>query len=139
MKIKPTGSVFLASGIVHAQAVLPKEIDVGLDVFRVFPDVLIFDGEVPSNRQLDISTGPPPETPLPDPLPENAFGHIRPDDWLPSESEPIESEDGRVYSVSARVVDVPLEVLPGRQKEFSSFVRKVPSASFQFVELLLIV
>lgn len=130
LKIKPTGSVFLASGIVRAQVVLPKGIDVGLDVFRVFPDVLIFDGEVPSSLlQVDYtSTGLPPETPLPDPLPKNAFGHIRPEDWLPSQSDPIEpedSDDGRIYAVSAKVVDVPLEVLPGRQKEFSSFVRKV--------------
>jgi len=122
MKIKPMGTAFLTSGIVQARAVLPKGIDVGLDVFRVLPDVLVFDGEVPS------SLHPPPETPFPVPLPKNAFGHIRPDDWLPSQCVPIEPEDGDdglAYAVSATVVDVPLQVLPGRQKEFSHFVRKV--------------
>jgi hypothetical protein len=101
MKIKPTGSAFLASGIVQARAVLPKGINIGLDVFRVLPDVLIFDGEVPSS--LEVEQHPykdyrgsvrPPEMPLPDPLPKNAFGHIRPEDWLPSQSVPIEPPEG---------------------------------------------
>lgn len=127
------GSAFLASGIVKARAVLPKGMNVGLDVFRVLPDVLVFDGEVPSSVEIerhlyDESSAPPPKTPFPDPLPKNAFGHIRPDDWLPSQSVPMEPEDdddGSAYAVSATVVDVPLEVLPGRQKEFSHFVKKV--------------
>jgi hypothetical protein len=133
MKIKPMGSAFLASGIVRARAVLPKGVNVGLDVFRILPDVLVFDGEVPSDLHPydELSFAPPPETPFPDPLPKNAFGHIMPQDWLPSESVPIEPKgdesdvDGSAYAVSAKVVDVPLEVLPGRQKEFSHFVRKV--------------
>ncbi|CAA7263313.1 unnamed protein product [Cyclocybe aegerita] len=136
MKIRATGSVFLASGTVYARVVLPAGIEVGLDVFRVFPDVLIFDGEVPEPAPLELfehknhkkhNETAPPEVPLPDPLPEKAFGHIRPDDWLPSVSNPIEPEGGKgiAYEVSAKVVDVPLEVLPGRQKEFSNFVGKV--------------
>jgi hypothetical protein len=36
-----------------------------------------------------------------------------------------EKETGAVYAVTAKVVDVPLEVLLGRQKEFSNFVSKV--------------
>ena len=97
----------------------------GLDVYRVLPDVLIFDGEVPEGALVV----PPPATPLPDPLPERAFGHLRPEDWLPSISGPDVSEDGEgaAYAVSAKVVDLPLEVLPGRQKEFNHFVSKVPS------------
>jgi len=130
MKIRPVGSAFLASGIVKARAVLPKGMNVGLDVFRVLPDVLVFDGEVPPNVEIGrhLSSAPPPETPFPDPLPKNAFGHIRPDDWLPSQSVLMEREDdddGSAYAVSATVVDVPLEVLPGRQKEFSHFVKNV--------------
>lgn len=95
----------------------------GLDVYRVLPDVLIFDGEVPEGA-LAV---PPPAMPLPDPLPERAFGHLRPEDWLPSISGPDVSEDGEgaAYAVSAKVVDLPLEVLPGRQKEFNHFVSKV--------------
>jgi hypothetical protein len=135
MKIKPMGNAFLASGVVRARAVLPKGMNVGIDVFRVLPDVLVFDGEVPSDLELErhpcdeyIYSTPPPPPPLPDPLPKNAFGHIRPEDWLPSESVPVEpesSDDGASYAVSATVVDVPLEVLPGRQREFSHFVKKV--------------
>ncbi|KAF5384235.1 hypothetical protein D9615_003475 [Tricholomella constricta] len=121
MKIKP-GTTFLASGTVYARIVLPKGIDVDMVVSRVLPDVLVFDGEVPESFQ-----SPPTEPPLPDPLPEKAFGHIRPDDWLKSLSAPDESDEGEgaVYVVTAKIVDVPLEVLPGRQKEFSNFVSKV--------------
>ena len=123
MKIKPIGTSFFASGTVQARVVLPKGIHVGLDVYRVLPDVLIFDGEVPEGA-LAV---PPPAMPLPDPLPERAFGHLRPEDWLPSISGPDVSEDGEgaAYAVSAKVVDLPLEVLPGRQKEFNHFVSKV--------------
>ncbi|KAF9059664.1 hypothetical protein BDP27DRAFT_1341002 [Rhodocollybia butyracea] len=50
-----------------------------------------------------------------------------PEDWLDSRCvaiEPIEGE-GSTFAVSAKLVDVPLEVLPGRQKEFSNFVSKL--------------
>lgn len=69
----------------------------------------------------------PPAPSLPDPLPERAFAHIRPEDWLASESEPVESGEGEgsAVAVSANIVDVPLEVLPGREREFSNFVSKV--------------
>jgi len=154
MKIRPSGTTFLASGIVYAKVVLPKGMDVGVNVSRVFPDVLVFDGEAPPvprpqqdmgmEKNKDKKKHSPPEMPsLPDPLPEHAFGHLRPDDWLPSTSVRLEtvgrSEDGgdddkdpdgerttgAVYAVSAKVVDVPLQVLPGRQREFSNFVGKV--------------
>lgn len=100
-------------------------------VLKVLPEVLIFDGEVtPSFINKKKSDGPddlPPGMPLPDPLPERAFGHMRPKEWLPSTSEPIESQEGQgsAYAISAKVVDAPLEVLPGREQEFSDFIRKV--------------
>jgi hypothetical protein len=40
MKIRPSGSIFLPSGIVEGKVVLPKGIDVDLELSRVFPDVL---------------------------------------------------------------------------------------------------
>ncbi|OCH86734.1 hypothetical protein OBBRIDRAFT_760838 [Obba rivulosa] len=142
MKIKPTGSTMTASGTVLAQVVLPKGIEVGLDVVRVFPDVLVYDGEVPGPDDPPTTAwgtpepngheaDDPPAVPLPDPLPERAFAHIRPEDWLPSESEPVETDEdvGSVFSVSAKIVDVPLEVLPGREREFSNFVSKVVFSS----------
>jgi len=68
-----------------------------------------------------------PAPPLPDPLPERAFARIRPDEWLDSLSEvdEIPGEEGSVYTVTADLVDVPLQVLPGREKAFSNFVGKV--------------
>ncbi|KAF8868634.1 hypothetical protein BD779DRAFT_1593762 [Infundibulicybe gibba] len=112
MKIKP-GTTFLASGTIFARVVLPPGIELNLNVSRVFPDVLVFDGE--------------PSSGLPDPLPERAFGHIKPDDWLDAVSVVGEPEEGQgtVYDVTAEVVDIPLEVLPGRHQEFRTFVSKV--------------
>lgn len=126
MRIKPLGATMAASGTVFARVVLPKGIKVGLDVNRVLPDVLVFDGEVPSDSafvSIDVATN------LPDPLPERAFAHIRPDDWLDALSVPVGGEDdeGSVVAVSAKIEDVPLEVLPGREREFSNFVGKVCS------------
>lgn len=119
MKIRAKGTTFLASGIVFVQLVLPKGMDVSLDVHRAFPDVLVFDGDVPE-------TNGAPDMPLPDPLPEHAFAHIRPDDWLPSlcVREEAKDQDGATYAISAAITDVPLEVLPGREGQFSSFVGK---------------
>lgn len=129
MKIKP-GTTFLASGTVFARIVLPKGVEVGLDVHRVLPDVLIFDGEVPDSVKLPH--GPPSSPSLPDPLPERAFARIRPDDWLTSLSVPDDPQDGEgsAFAVTAKIVDVPLEVLPGRQTEFSRFVRKASVCGF---------
>ncbi|KAJ6588138.1 hypothetical protein B0H19DRAFT_1300752 [Mycena capillaripes] len=128
MAIKPHGTTFTASGTVYARVVLPKGMEVGLHVGRVLPDVLVFDGKVPDSAEyMPLRGGDPTSPPLPDPLPEHAFGHIRPEDWLISQSGPVPSEDGEgsAYAVTAKIVDVPLEVLPGREKEFTNFVSKV--------------
>ncbi|KDQ57876.1 hypothetical protein JAAARDRAFT_176965 [Jaapia argillacea MUCL 33604] len=128
MKIKPYGQTILASGVVFARVVLPKGVKVELDVNRVWPDVLVFDGEVPDDDALISSTPQSGDPSLPDPIPEGAFAHIKPDDWLPALSVPVDPEDdeeGAVFAVSAKIVDIPLEVLPGRQTEFSKFVSKV--------------
>ncbi|KAG5220602.1 feruloyl esterase [Salix suchowensis] len=108
MRIKAYGTTFLASGTVNARVVLPKGMNLDLDIFHVLPDVLVFDGEVPDED-------------------DKAFGHIRPEDWLDSVSESVPSEGdvGSSFSVVANIVEVPLKVLPGRQREFSNFVSKV--------------
>ena len=123
MRIKPYGTTFLASGSVHARVVLPKGMNIDVDVKHILPDVLVFDGEVPD----DVTISKPPEAPLPDPLPRKAFGHIRPEDYLDAVSikEPDEENEGAIFTVSANIVDVPLQVLPGRSKEFGDFVSKV--------------
>ncbi|KAJ7716304.1 hypothetical protein B0H16DRAFT_1898438 [Mycena metata] len=131
MAIRPHGATFTASGTVYARVVLPPGMDVGLHVGRVLPDVLVFDGPVPEGAEFlppaKTQKGDPTSPPIPDPLPAHAFGRIRPEDWLVSQSGPVPSEDGEgaAFAVTAKIVDVPLEVLPGRQKEFSNFVSKV--------------
>lgn len=139
MKIKPSASgVMLASGLVFATAVLPKGMNVAVDVSRVFPELLVFDGPVPpdvaffrkhdgDDEDDEADPGLPAPIPIPDPLPERAFAHIRPGDWLDALSVPINAPEngGSAVAVSAKLVDVPLEVLPGRQREFSNFIGKV--------------
>jgi len=161
MKISMRGDTVTASGLVYAKAVLPAGIRLTLDVPRIWPDVLVFDGEVPADDPHDyidtdvVGPGAPfeldskdfgvkdseddrkkgehveiPKQPLPTPLPERAFARIRPDDWLPSQSVPLDAIPGEgpgasSYAVTAKVEDVPLEVLPGREHLLRSFVAKV--------------
>jgi hypothetical protein len=134
MSIHPTvGSMFVASGTIFAQLVLPKGVDIEAEVYRVFPDVLVFDGEVPDDagtvmqedlRHVDETPSFPPP---PDPLPERAFAHIRPEDWVPSVSCPAPRgpDEGASYYVTGTIHNVPLQVLPGREKIFTDFVTKV--------------
>ncbi|KAI0672036.1 hypothetical protein C8Q78DRAFT_971601 [Trametes maxima] len=133
MKIKPVGTSMVASGTVHALVVLPQGIEVGINASRVFPDVLVYDGPVPTpgdNESTETTMwmqGPPPTQPLPDPSPPRAFAHIVPEDWLPADCVPAEGPEGSgsTVAVTARIDDVPLKVLPGREREFSDFVSKV--------------
>lgn len=111
--------------------------NVAVDVSKVFPELLVFDGPVPPDTSFagkhkgddDEGEGPglPAPIPIPDPLPERAFAHIRPGEWLNALSVPINAPEdgGSAVAVSAKLVDIPLEVLPGRQREFSNFVGKV--------------
>ena len=136
MKIRPLAyGTMLASGTVFANIVLPKGMDASLQVNAVYPQLLVYDGPVPDDEPIRTEYLPsgdegddlPDPMPLPDPLPVYAFAHIRPEEWLESTSIPLghEGEEGSVFAVSAKIVDVPLEVLPGRQREFGKFVRKV--------------
>ena len=136
MKVRPlTSGTMLASGTVFANVVLPKGMDMSLQVDAVYPQLLVYDGPVPNDESfgaggllLDGEDDDLPDPmPLPDPLPANAFAHIRPEGWLESISVPLDhgSEEGSVFAVSARIIDIPLEVLPGRQREFRNFVAKV--------------
>ncbi|KAH9934536.1 uncharacterized protein BXZ73DRAFT_89597 [Epithele typhae] len=135
MKIRPVGTAMYASGVVHALVVLPHGINVGVNASRVFPDVLVYDGAVSEptegdpdgDRDEELLSDPPPTRPLPDPLPPRAFAHIVPEDWLPANCEPIGRvpNAGSAVAVTAKIEDVPLKVLPGREREFSDFVGKV--------------
>lgn len=149
MKFSFRGDAVLASGIVFAKAVLPQGIRLSLDVKQIWPDCLVFDGEVPSvddSRQHGFITPwkssggdegesskervDVPKEPLPSPLPARAFARIRPEDWLDAESTPLDVIPGEgpgasTYAVTARVEEVPLEVLPGRDGLMRGFVAKV--------------
>jgi hypothetical protein len=146
MKIHTSGTTILAKGVVHARVALPEGMDVALHVSRVLPDVLIFDGPLssasfPAPSITTLSSNPkmpsygdddvPPAAPLPSPLPPRAFARVRPNTWLTAVSEPTAprrdwNEHGHTtLYVSAWFADVPLEVLPGREREFRSFLAKV--------------
>lgn len=159
MRITLRGESVLASGTIFAHVVLPSGIFVEVDAQKIWPDVLVFDGEVPSDdededeggdglrslyhgsghyesghfpisflshkhKKEDKGRATIPKEPLPTPLPPRAFARIRPEDWLPAHSVPL-SGTGAAYEVTAQVVDVPLEVLPGRDRLLRSFVSKV--------------
>ena len=165
MRIVLRGERVLASGTVFARVILPAGIRLSLEAKRIWPDVLVFDGEVPkdepelngtafssakepdftfdqrlprwpgkqsdgshSHKDKENERGKVPKEPLPDPLPERAFARIRPDDWLDADSTPLDADDGQgasEYTVTARVENIPLEVLPGREIVFQRFVAKV--------------
>ncbi|KAJ7597196.1 hypothetical protein C8J56DRAFT_311296 [Mycena floridula] len=109
MKIKPTNPM-KTSGTVVARIVLPLGMDVALDVKRVLPDVFVLDESEAEGSEQKVF-----------------FGHIKPEEWLEAlcVREPSEEGEGPTFTVSADIVDVPFEVLPGRQKEFRNFVSKV--------------
>jgi hypothetical protein len=127
MKLVPKGTTFMATGTVYARVVLPPGMNISMDVNRILPDVLVFDGDVPLQVLSDVDKGGDPAPPLPDPLPERAFARIRPDNWLDSlsQGDEVPGNEGSVYTVTADLVDVPLQILPGREKAFRSFVGKV--------------
>ncbi|KAH9974491.1 hypothetical protein BGW80DRAFT_1559977 [Lactifluus volemus] len=157
MKIHASGTTILANGIVHARLAFPKGMEVMVHVNRVLPDVLVFDGPLPtvSTAEPTVTTSSmtehdsfemsskgddddddddddvPPARPLPSPLPPHAFARIRPHTWATAMSSPTEprrdwNEHGHTtLHISAWFSDVPLEVLPGRDREFRSFVGKV--------------
>ena len=153
MKIHASGTTILANGIVHARLAFPKGMEVMVHVNRVLPDVLVFDGPLPtvstaaptittssmieensfgkSSKGGDDNDDVPPARPLPSPLPPHAFARIRPHTWATSMSSPTEprrdwNEHGHTtLHISAWFSDIPLEVLPGREREFRSFIGKV--------------
>ncbi|EST10169.1 hypothetical protein PSEUBRA_000582 [Kalmanozyma brasiliensis GHG001] len=69
---------------------------------------------------------PEPVPPLPDPLPEKAFGRVRPYDFSPAETftDPADPE-GKRKLLRAVLKDVPFTVLPGRGPLFRSFTWKL--------------
>ncbi|KAK0524503.1 hypothetical protein OC842_005817 [Tilletia horrida] len=69
---------------------------------------------------------PDPIPPLPDPLPQGAFGRLRPHDFTPATTVPDPSDpSGARKLLRCELVNVPFTVLPERQKEFRAFAWKI--------------
>lgn len=116
MRISESRGQMRASGLVVAQIQLPAQFrDIEVDVTGVLPDVLVFDGYPPNDGDVD-----PDELPYP----VRAFGRIHPDEYLPASSRPSPEGDGSLI-VEAPIHDVPVQVLPGRDKVMSDFVSKI--------------
>jgi hypothetical protein len=116
MRIGESRGQIRASGLVVAEIQLPAQLrGVKVDVTGVLPDVLVFDGYPSDDRDVD-----PDELPYP----VRAFGRIHPDDNLPANSRPSSEGDGLLI-VEAPIHDVPVQVLPGRDKVMSEFVSKI--------------
>lgn len=153
MRLNPskTGDTLVASGTIYATFGLPlgmEDLTPLIDVRKIWPDTLIFNGEVPRETPGNSTVGrimTPGDNPLPDPLPERAFARILPEHWIPAQVILPENtddilgwddavlEDSHMYTekkvvtrvVTAEMIDAPLDVLPGRDDEFQAFVRKV--------------
>ena len=116
MRISESRGHMTASGIVLAEIELPDQMEhIDVDVEGVLPDVLVFDGYPEDQEDID-----------PDdlPYPARAFGRIRPEQYLPSETTRSDTERG-ILLVRAPIHDVPIEVLQGRDKIMSDFVSKI--------------
>ncbi|KAG9023946.1 hypothetical protein FRB95_012296 [Tulasnella sp. JGI-2019a] len=156
MKLHTDGDNGLSvSGTIEAGITLPDAIsDVQMEVDRILPDILLFDGPPPP--EFGISTSvvdtpsvsfpgddwvlvtedgedddepePFPAPPLPDPLPERAWGRIRPKLWLNATSEPAPdptSPGKNLTLVTSPFENLPLQLLPGRNAVFRQFVQKL--------------
>lgn len=115
MRLTERAGKMRASGVVVAEIELPPGMQsVTANVVKVLPDVLVYDGPA-GDEEAD-----------PDDPPPRAFGHILPDDFLDSTTEPsADPEYPYRIVVRAPLQDVPLNVLPGRDSVLSNFVSKI--------------
>ncbi|KAL9939840.1 hypothetical protein V8E36_001657 [Tilletia maclaganii] len=69
---------------------------------------------------------PNPIPPLPSPLPDGAFGRLRPHDFTPATTGPDPNDPtGARKLMRSELVNVPFTVLPDRQREFRAFAWKI--------------
>ncbi|KAJ9128331.1 hypothetical protein QFC24_000624 [Naganishia onofrii] len=117
MKISERAGKMRASGVVVVIASLPPDLaGVEVQVADVLPDVLVTDGRFEGEGQ-EVDPGTPP-------YPARAFGRIHPPEYLPAISSPS-PDDPTALIVRAPLHDVPLDILPGRDKVLSDFVAKL--------------
>ena len=105
MRITP-GSRIYASGTVIAQIDLPRGMEhMDVDVTGVLPDVVIYDGPVEDGK---------------------SFGHVRPEEYLnatTAKGEDVFNPDR--LTVRAPIENVPVQILPGKDRVLSDFVRRI--------------
>lgn len=102
------------------------------------------ESDIPEMKYSTEDPTLPTPFPLPTPLPPRAFARITPRTWLnatssltqpgegtdeehrdPDEDENNDEREGKSIYVTAKAVDVPLQMLPGRQGDLRRFVTKV--------------
>jgi hypothetical protein len=120
MRISEAGGKMLASGTVIAEISLPKGMEaVDVAINFVKPDIYVSDGPPEDD---DDDSDPNGE----DDYPSNAFGHIRPDEWLKATSERYSNPEHPDWiTVQAPMEDIPIEILKGRDGIMRGFVRKI--------------
>ncbi|KAJ9109220.1 hypothetical protein QFC21_000549 [Naganishia friedmannii] len=118
MKISERAGKMRASGVVVVVASLPRDLaDIEVAVRGVLPDVLVSDGKFEGGDGEEVDPGMPP-------YPARAFGRIHPPEYLAAVSSPS-PDDPALLIVRAPLHDVPLDILPGRDKVLSDFVTKI--------------
>lgn len=121
----------VCSGVIMGVMNMPGQLaTVDVQITDLWPDVLIFNGKPPSMNttsaaQRHRAKQDEPD-PLPDPLPEHAFGRVVPRSWTPAETyiDPDDPE-GRRKLLRSELKNVPFTILPGRGAEFRSFTWKI--------------
>jgi hypothetical protein len=119
MRISESGGKMLASGTVIAEIALPKGMEsVDVSVNAVKPDITIFDGPPPDEREDQDGEE--------DEYPPRAFGHIKPEEWLKATSERYQNPEHPDWIVvRAPMEDIPVEILKGRDSVMRGFVSKI--------------
>lgn len=114
MRISRSDGETKASGTVIVEIDLPGDIgSIEVDVEKVLPEVYMFDGPVQEGTGEEE-------------YPPGAFGHIKPSEYLNSTTvKGLDPEFPNRLTVRAPLVDVPVEILPGRKSLLADFVRKV--------------
>lgn len=119
MRVRPEGGEVLCSGTVKGVLELPEEMKALqslLDITQIQPDVLVYDGDLPKPKAEG-------EEYPPDPLPRNAFGRLKTDHLIPATTV-LDPTHNRTL-LEAKLVDVPIELLPGRGDAFRRYVGKI--------------
>ncbi|GAA5983482.1 hypothetical protein JCM11641_005823 [Rhodosporidiobolus odoratus] len=136
----------LASGEVVGEVVLPetaKKLEQGINAKAIWPDVLVYDGELPvksvgpdttltsaEHSQLSFLSSDENDHPTaypPSPIPANAFARMRPSTSMTATTHhtPANATHNSTTLVTAAFVDAPLYLLPGRGDVLRRFVAKI--------------